>query len=92
VSARIPKAEDLFKMAAAYLGYCQPKGPEPFTTHATWVIHVASARLALRCAEEDGEREAVEREAERLYRMLSAAAGTEDIIADERKTHRENLS
>jgi hypothetical protein len=91
VSERIPKAETLFPAAAQFMAATGGQ-PGPAATRAWWVILNASWRLAARCAEEDGDREAIEREGERLYQMLSAAGGTEEVIAEEREKDREKLS
>jgi hypothetical protein len=91
VNDRIPKAEGLFRAAAQFQA-ASGEQEGPAATRAWWVILNASSRLALRCAEIDGDREAVEREGERLYRMLSAAGGVEEIAADEATKARERLS
>jgi hypothetical protein len=88
---RIPKAEVLFQAAAQYLG-AHGNEDDPRAIRAWWVIHYAAWRLAARCAVEDGDLAAVEREGERLYQMLAGAAGTEDILAEEQTRQREKLS
>ena len=80
---RIPKAEVLFAAAARYLGSHDTSDPRAI--RAWWVIHNAAWRLAARSALEDGDIAEVEREGKRLYQLLSGAAGTEEMIAEERR-------
>ena len=88
---RIPKAETLLPAAAQFMAATGGQ-PGPAATRAWWVILNASWRLAARCAEEDGDLAEIEAQGERLYRMLAAAGGTEEIIAEERAKRKENLS
>ncbi len=82
MAERIPKAEEIIGLAALILGH-GPVGPEPFTTRALWVVHVAAAKLALRCADADGDRAAVEQEGERLFQLLMKEADVEGITTEE---------